>query len=214
MSKFKVKILASSFKKGPKTFLKQLFQIFKDKVFGPTFLVFSMKKNEYNTKNIHLPDGFEVESYGSWMEVSKVYRDKIENKLENEYWGNIRWFELGWTFWIGTVKGQPAIVSWTRSGEKCKDFFFPISKSSTLIWQTVTFIEFRGHGLLAVMLNTISKTLFQRGVETVYGSCRNFNYPSVKGILSSGFQLIGHGRNKKLKNTGVYYSKNKLFNLG
>lgn len=186
----------------------------RDKICGPNFLIYAIAKGMSKSENLSCPEGFTIQSFNNWLQVDQSLRNVIEEDFKDEHWGKPEWFDLGWRLWIGTFNGQPAILSWTRSGRQSSDFFYPLTEDCILIWQTVTFPRFRGRGLFSILLHYILKTMLEQGVEMVYVSCRDFNYPSSKAILKAGFKLIGYGKRNKFTGMGQFYSAKKLFTLG
>ncbi len=185
----------------------------RDKVFGPHFLIYAAKST-LKSENLLLFKGLTIQSYENWSQIAPFLKDIIKIDLKDEYWGKPEWFDLGWRLWMGTFNGQPAILSWTRSGRQSSDFFYPLTEDCILIWQTVTFSRFRGKGIFPILLHYILETMLEQGVEMVYVSCRDFNYPSSKAILKAGFKLIGYGRKNRFTGRGKFYSVKKLFTLG
>lgn len=214
MARYKIELLKRSFTKSPSLCLKQLYQMFRDKVFGPRFLVYTAAKSTLRSGNLSYPEGFTIQSFDNWLQVDPFFRKIIQKELKDEYWGRLEWCDLGWRLWIGSFDGQPAIVSWTRSGKQSTDFFFPLTDDCILIWQTVTFQKFRGRGIFSILLQHIIKTMCDQGIEIVYCSCRDFNYPSMNAIVKAGFTFIGYGKKKCFTGRGRFYSTKKLFALG
>jgi len=213
MARYKIELLKRSFSKSPLLCLKQLYQMLRDKACGPRFLVYAAKI-PLRSETLLYPEGFTIQSFDNWLQVDLSLRNIIEKDLKDEYWGKLEWFDLGWKLWIGTINEQLAILSWTRSGQQSEDFFFPLTDDCILIWQTVTLRKFRGRGLFSVLLQHITKTMSDQGIEMVYVSCRDFNYPSMNAILKAGFTFIGYGEKKRFSGIGQFYSTRKLFVLG
>ena len=214
MEKYKIELLKRSYKKNLKTFVRHLGQMLKDKFFGPTFLIFHIHQQELTSENIAVIDGLNIQTYYNWEQIDENLRNTIENEYKQEYWGKPEWFDLGWQLCIGNIDNYPVALSWTRIGSQCNDFVMPLTEKSAILWQTVILPSARGQGIFSVILYRVSKQLFERGIESIYGLCREYNYPSKKSTMKIGFKIIGFLKIKKKLGKSAYYPNYKLFNLG
>jgi RimJ/RimL family protein N-acetyltransferase len=198
MNKYKTNLIIRSFHKGFRIFLRQVFQILRDKIIGPKFLIYTLNENDLTNENLHYIEGFIIQSYDNWLQIDPYLKDVIQNEFHDEYWGEMKWFDLGWKFWIGTIDDHPVILSWTRNGLQSMDFYCPLDRDTILVWQTVTNYKYRGRGLLSIMLYHISRISLEQNYTKIYGSCRDYNYPSRKAMLNVGFKLVGYANRYRL----------------
>lgn len=214
MDRFKIDLLKRSFSAGVVPFLSELSLILKDKLFGPTHLIYEIKKEQWTYCTVGMSDPLDICCYSEWEQVPEDIKAAIHEELDGQYWGKKEWMDLGWRLWVGTIDQKLAIISWTRRGGQCDDFFFPLSHDCVLIWQTITVPRYRGKALAPLMLNKMFRELLQRDHLRLYGSCRKFNYASRKIIEKTGFKYIGFGVVKKKTGQGIWYPVTKPFTQG
>lgn len=205
MNQYKQALLRRSFSKGLGPFWQTFFLLLKDKIVGPTFLVYALTESDLSEECIPHYNNFSINSYNNWQQISPSLRQTIQKELHNDFWGEIEWFQRGWTLWIGTLENEPVILSWTRTQSQSTDFYSPIEPTALLIWQTVTFPRHRGKGLFPLILACISKLSFSHKATRIYGSCRDYNVPSSKAMLKVGFRMIGY--TKKVR----FFSHTKFY---
>lgn len=214
MLRYKLDLLRHTRSRQALALPRQAWLILRDKLLGARFLIFRVDRATLRDPGPAAVPDLAITPYDRWEEVPAPLRDAIARDLAGEYWGKPRWFDFGWKLWIGTTGGQLAIVTWTRTGAQSQDFCFPLSAHAVLLWQAVTVRAFRGQGLLTANHYHISRRLLEEGCEALYGSCRDYNYPSVKALTRLGFQTLGSCRQRHGGTAGLYYSQAPLFTIG
>jgi RimJ/RimL family protein N-acetyltransferase len=214
MDRFKIDLLKRSFSAGVVPFLSELSLMLKDKLFGPTYLVYEIRKDQHIPTINEMNSSLDICNYLKWEQVPEDIKSAIHEELDGQYWGKKEWMDLGWRLWVGTIDQKLAVLSWTREAGQCEDFFFPLSDGCVLIWQTITVPRYRGKALAPFMYNKVLRELFQWENLRVYVSCREFNLASKKNIEKSGFKYIGFGVVKKKTGQGIWYPVTKPFTQG
>lgn len=208
---YKAKLLKRSWKKGLFTFLHHGWLIALDIFFRQRHNVFSFDCSEVHKCPRIEVKGLAFQTYKKLSEVDPKLLQAMEQEKRHMDWSTEEWFSRSWRLWIGTIEGQLAIAGWTRTAEQSNDFFFPITSGCALMWQTVTLPAFRGRGLLSAMLGKVLQTLADEGIKYVYGSCRDFNYSSKRGIERAGYCQIGYGIIRRRTGCGIWFPNIKPF---
>ena len=214
MDSFKINLLKRSFRVGVLPFLSQLLLMIKDKLFGPIYLIYEIRKGQFSPLTSEMNDPLDFCCYSEWKQMPEDIKSTILEELDGQYWGKEEWMELGWRLWVGTVDQKLAILTWVREAGQCEDFFFPLSHDCALVWQTITVPQYRGKGLASLLYNKIRRELFRRGYSQLYVSCRKYNLASRKNIEKSGFKYIGRGIIERKTGRGIWYPIIKPFTQG
>lgn len=138
--------------------------------------------------------GFEIVCVSSRDMIDESLRDSFRGHEREISWGAEGMLSDGACLWVGYLDGKLASVIWTRTGDKVKSYFFPMTASCVLISHVVTISEYRGHGLLPAMLIEIIHKFMDNGCSRFYIDCWDWNESSQRMIERVGFSLIGRGK--------------------
>jgi RimJ/RimL family protein N-acetyltransferase len=141
--------------------------------------------------------GYEVMSVTSPNMIDDVLRNKFKLYPRDIWWDTDTMLKKGACLWIGYLNGKFANVTWTRTGDKIRSYFFPLTPGCVLISHSVTIPEYRGNGLYPAILAEIIQALAAQGFERFYIDCSDWNQPSKRVIERVGFSLIGRGKCKR-----------------
>ena len=81
--------------------------------------------------------------------------------------------------------------------------FFPLLENEAVLYAAEIFPEFRGKGMMSILMNLTVGGLAQMGIERVYVSCEAWNHASYRGISKTSAIELGRAREFRLGNRTI-----------
>jgi len=202
---FRLALLRQAWRRGPLDLLQQGGSMVLG--CGPLIPVLAFERDCFD--NLRVPQklgiNVEFEDYRSWRDIPMSSRQQVVEFSQKGKVTAEQMLAWGWRLWVGFRNHELAIVGWTRSHEQSRDFFFPLSGSSALVWYTETLAPHRGRGLMPLMLDHMVDTLRKEGITRAYATCATYNQASRRGIEKAHFKLIGKGLMRAGSGRGVVW---------
>jgi GNAT superfamily N-acetyltransferase len=165
--------------------------IFKNK----RLLVYAELK-EVDDSVLTLPPGIIVDRKTSYDEAFQPDMQKMIDYWNRE--GMIdrikERFAKNTTLWIIRLNGEIAGFVWTISGKVLSPWYLPLTPHDAYVLDAVTFEEFRGRGLYAVLMNYVLGKLKSEGMSRVVGELYTTNTSSIRGLKRTYYRTFGVAR--------------------
>ena len=100
-----------------------------------------------------------------------------------------REFSRNGTLWLSLVEGAVAGYAWTRHPDVGQEWFVEVTPDDTIVLATVTFVGYRGKGVMTDLVQTALQREVPPGGRALV-DCRKWNTPAIKFIERSGFERI------------------------
>lgn len=191
------------------SFITLLLKIVLSKIFGQHRLVFGTVSSalvDYASR-IEVAD-YEIKEVSSWDMVNQTTRETFTKYAQHIWWDTKSMLREGGTLWLGYLHGQLASIAWTRSGDRVRKYFFPVTSDCIVISHCVTLPQYRGLHLYPTGLAEITRVLADRGFKRFYIACSDWNIASVQAIHRAGFRLLGRGIAKN-KSHFIWYQESR-----
>lgn len=190
-------------------FITLLFKIIRSKLLAEHRLIFGMVPSALprHASPIELAD-YEIKEVSSWDMVDQSIRETFTDYRQYIWWDTESMLRGGRTLWLGYLHGRLANVTWTKTGDRVRTYFFPLTSECVLISYSVTLPEYRGLHLYPAQLVEITRVLASRGFKRFYTGCYDWNIASARGLRRAGFRLIGRGIVKK-KGRIIWYPESR-----
>lgn len=124
--------------------------------------------------------------------------EPYKEELERAYYRNYthRWkapFSWGERLVIGTVNGRTACFNWMQEGtsDGFPTYYGRLFAGEARVLRAGVLPEFRRCGVNACVKYLLLQNFFASGVTRVYSECYQFNIPSARTFLRTGFTPIG-----------------------
>lgn len=165
--------------------------IFKSKMF-----LFYVDMNELDVSVLNLPQDIIVECKRSYDEARQLDMQRLIIYWEKEEeWDKARErFEKGAILWILKLEGDIAAFGWSIRGKMVSPWYLPLTLNDAVLFNFVTFEEYRGRNLYSVLLNYIFGRLKSEGVSRSYGFVWEWNTQSIRGIQKAHFRKFVEAR--------------------
>lgn len=183
-----------------------LLKIIRSKLFGQRRLIFAMAASDlaFCASPVEATD-YEIKEVSSWDMVDQSIRETFADYRQYIWWDTQSMLKEGHTLWLGYLDGQLANVTWTRTGDRVRKYFFPMTSECVLISYSITFPGYRGLHLYPAQLDEIIRILACRGFKRFYTGCYDWNIASARGLRRAGFHFIGRGRGIEKKNGRIIW---------
>ena len=184
-------------KEGLRGFVSTAFRVLRSQLLGQRRLIFGLVPSDLKLKPpIKIP-GYEVVSITSSNVIDNVLRDKFTQYSRYIWWDTDTMLTKGACLWVGYLNGEFANITWTRTGDKIRSYFFPMTPECVLVSHSVTIPEYRGRGLYPAILTEVIRALADQGFKRFYIDCTDWNQSSSRVIERIGFSLMGRGKCKR-----------------
>ena len=190
-------ISRSFFEGGLRDLICTSFRIARSGLFGQRRLIFGRMPSAQHLIPPGKGSDCKIVSITSSDMIDDVLKDNFLQYRRYMGWDTETMLRKGACLWVVYLNGELAHVSWTRTGDKIRSYFFPMTPECVLISHSVTIPEFRGRGLFPVVLEEIVRMLAQKGFKRFYIDCSDWNQSSKRAIERAGFSLIGRGKCKR-----------------
>lgn len=209
---YRFKLLQKAIEIGIPFFARELFMLLRDEFGNSRYHILLCEKN--NVKKFLDPNVMSISCFENWESIPSDLQKDLKLCEESYLWWKMQdGFSKGWLLWIGSVNGELVTFSWTRAAHLSDDFFVDLDDRSLLIWETMTRPEFRGKGYFPAIISHICDTSFKQGIDKVYASCRDYNFPSKATLIKIGFSIIGHGVINRKNNKITYKAETDFLYL-
>lgn len=93
--------------------------------------------------------------------------------------------------WLASIEGELAAFQWSRRGRDITHWYIPVDPADVLIFSTVTFESFRGHGIAPLMMRyIIAEELAGDPGARALVDCKEWNARAARFIQKAGFRRI------------------------
>ena len=194
MSYYKVELLKRSWQKGLKAFLTQLFLVVRRYLIRKSYLrVYAIECDMIKNDPIFGLEGLGCYTYKSREEIPFEFKKILDNqKLVLFVQKKINLLKE-WRLWLFTLDNNPAVVGYSYPGNLAHNFYFPMTSSSIYIDLIYTIPQYRGRGLMPLLLKRMIYGSKTEGFERAFLIVDEYNLSSISGIEKAGFHPIGRG---------------------
>ena len=194
MSYYKVELLKRSLRKGLKTFLTQLFFMVRHYLSGRIYeKIYAIDCDKIKNDPRFGLEGLDCYTYKTWEEIPFEFRKIFDNKNESILFKTKSNLSKGWRVWLLTIDKNPAVVGYSYPGNVAHNFYFPMTDSSIYIHYIYTLPQYRGRGILPLLLKHMMYMSKTEGFERAFIIVDEYNISSIRSIEKAGFQPIGRG---------------------
>jgi hypothetical protein len=141
--------------------------------------------------------------YNITIELRSAYDEAVQPDMQRmvDYWNEEQSIDLvkerfrkGAILWMVKVAGIIAGFLWSIRGKMVSPYHLPLTPNDAVIFDVVTFEEFRGRGLYPMFLDFVFGKLKAEGVSRVYGHSFIWNKSSIKGLNKSYYRQLSKTR--------------------
>lgn len=154
--------------------------------------MYCAEMNEVNDSVLTLPHDIIIERKNTYNEAIQPAMRKIIDYWDKEMMmDNIRdRFEKGAILWIAKLNADIAGFGWSIRGKMVHPFYLPLTTHDAVLFDYVTFEEYRGRGLYILLLNYILGKLKLEGVSRAFIFSSAWNTSSIRGIEKTYFHKL------------------------
>lgn len=109
-------------------------------------------------------------------------------------------FKKGSILWIIKIDDDISGFVWSIKGKMVSPYYFPLTPQDAVLFDSVIFEEFRGHGLYPLLMNYVFWQLKADGVRRTFGHSHAWNKASIHGIEKTYFHRFGQARKYSIFN--------------
>ena len=205
MSRQKIELLRSAWRRGLTAFMKQIALEARDSLWSSRHLVYSIDISQKNrVKAVEIEKVIFRRIY-HWNEVRSEDIEYLKKKKKDiRGWGEFEWLEeLDYGLWIAEINGKLAAFKWwlNRDQAKASNFFVEIPEGAELGGQGTVLPEFRGKRLHDRILVSIQAYRASQGINTFFETVRDYNFTSRRAMARVDFTYLGYA--EVMKRTGV-----------
>ena len=152
--------------------------------------------NELDDSILNLPQDIIIECKSTYNEVVQPDMQKIINywDKEMEMDKTRERFEQGAILWIVKLKEDIAGFGWSIRGKMVSPWYLPLTPHDAVLFDFVTFEEYRGRSLYALLLDYILGKLKLEGVSRAFLFIWAWNISSIRGNEKSYFRKFIEAR--------------------
>ena len=81
--------------------------------------------------------------------------------------------------------------------------FFPLLDNEALIYAAEVFPEYRGQGIMPILMNQTILELVRKGIERIYVECKVWNHASYRGISKTCAIELGTARAIRMRSRTI-----------
>lgn len=143
-----------------------------------------------------LPDKCSISDYHSRSDIPANVMDRYfqyVGKESTEFQIEER-FKKRAILWIFSVDNNPAGFVWSITGTMMEPYFVPLAPHDSVLFDAVTFPEYRGKSVYPLLLCSVASRLLNGGSARVFGHAEEWNLPSIRGLQKANFISIGKAR--------------------
>jgi GNAT superfamily N-acetyltransferase len=152
--------------------------------------------NEVDNSVLSLPSGIIVDRKTAYDEAIQPDMRKMIDYWNTE--GMIdrvkERFAKSTVLWIIRLNGDIAGFVWTISGKVLSPWYLPLTPHDAYVLDAVTFEQYRGRGLYAVLMNYVLGKLKAEGMSRVVGELYTTNTASIRGLKKTYYRTFGIAR--------------------
>jgi GNAT superfamily N-acetyltransferase len=177
-------------RKGFMSTLYRIIQFFYRILFKSKTVLFYTDFYELDNSILKLPQDIVIECKTKYYEALQSDMKKIIN-----YWEDRKLmdetrerFEKGAILWVLKLKDEIAGFGWAIRGKMVSTYYLPLAPNDAVLFDFLTFEEYRGHGLYALLCEKIMRELKLEGVVRAYGMTDEWNTSSIRGLEKTFFK--------------------------
>lgn len=183
-------------KNGLLTTFQRIYQGVQHLIFNSQMIVYYAELKDLHDSVLSLPQNIKIEDKSTYADALSPDMQKITT-----YWDNMNLmdttrenFEKGAVLWIVKLDEEIAGFGWSIKGKMVQPYYLPLTPHDAVLFDYVTYEEYRGRGLYTLLLNYIFGKLKLEGVSRAFGHALAWNTASIRGIERTFFRKFGIAR--------------------
>jgi len=143
-----------------------------------------------------LPEEYSIVAYHSRSDIPAKDQERYfghagkengENEISDRFSKNA-------ILWMLRVNEAPAGFIWSVRGKMVDPYFVPLAPNDSVLFDAVTFPEFRGKRIYSLLTNGVILRLRNDGCTRAFGHAEEWNLPSINGLRKTYLKAIGKAR--------------------